>query len=189
MEVSGLSGTFSGGTIDCTWTNPPTSTYPDFDYCTVYYGENRIADTVEATNVTTEAASVSGLTDTVVYAFTITCVDTEGNESAGSTILIGDVEPPADVTNLSQAGSGETYITLSWTNPTEDFDHCIVLYKQNTESDYTEWGAQITSGSVTITGLQSGTFYNFIVKAVDAMGNRSDGVSEPYSTTGVVVEP
>jgi hypothetical protein len=95
--------------------------------------------------------------------------------------------PPADVSGLGgTAGNGQ--VALNWTDPTDtDLDHIEITWTPDgiTPVSVTK-GTQIK----TITGLTNGISYIFTIKAVDAVGNKSAGISstglKPLAPTGVI---
>ena len=79
--------------------------------------------------------------------------------------------PPADVTDLN-AESGRHYITLRWKNPADtDFEKVVITNgSQSIEVNKADGETK------QIAGLSNGK-HTFIVKAYDAAGNASSGVS------------
>jgi hypothetical protein len=84
------------------------------------------------------------------------------------------VQPPTDVANLSMAPL-DGVLRLTWQTPA-DVDHVVV-----TRSTTTDPAEQIVySGNAdgyTDQGLENGVEYRYVVRSVDARGNRSAGVA------------
>jgi predicted phage tail protein len=142
--------------------------------------DGNIAVTAEAGSKT---VTVTYEEKTASFTITVTPVNTD------------DVTPPAKVIGLTgTAGDGQ--VTLTWINPTDtDLDHIEITWEPGSGS------ASVTKGTGTYTaaGLTNGTAYTFTVKAVDASGNKSDGVNSealtpanttpPGKVTGLVATP
>ncbi|MFB9328002.1 S-layer homology domain-containing protein [Paenibacillus aurantiacus] len=86
--------------------------------------------------------------------------------------LITDTAAPGEVTETSVfAGDGQ--LTLTWTDPADaDFEHVVI-----SGTDVTTQTLAKGVGSTVFAGLRNGTEYTLTIKAVDATGNASRGVS------------
>lgn len=131
---------------------------------------------------TTTTYTATGLTAATTYSFTVTAVDTNGNESAQSTpisVTTGAAGPlPTVPQNLTASAISESGATLSWSASTETGGQ-IASY--NVYQNGTKVGSSTTT-TYTATGLAAGTTYSFTVTAVDANGNES-AQSSPVSVT------
>jgi chitodextrinase len=119
-----------------------------------------------------------------VYTFTVKKVDEAGNTSAGVT---ADAKPdgtaPSEVSSLS-ATAGDTEISLSWDDPSEsDLDHIKITWSPE---DGESQPKTVSAGteSATLTGLNNGTEYTFIVKTIDGAGNTSAGITTNATADG-----
>jgi chitodextrinase len=94
----------------------------------------------------------------------------------------GDITPPTAPSNLNATNTTDTTTDLSWDAAT-DADTGVVAYTIYKDGVFEK---NSTSISTHITGLASGTAYNFTVKARDGAGNLSS-VSNTASitTTGI----
>ncbi|MDR2444614.1 MAG: fibronectin type III domain-containing protein [Spirochaetaceae bacterium] len=85
-------------------------------------------------------------------------------------------DPPEDVSSLTRTlDSGK--VTLTWKDPADlDLDHIEISYNSEGETPKTE---TVDKGANTkdITGLTDKVSYTFTVKAVDTLGNKSEGKS------------
>jgi hypothetical protein len=104
----------------------------------------------------------------LVFAFTA-CEDPSGSERDDDTSLAG-------VTGLS-AAPGNGQVTLSWTDPADADLASIEITWTGGSVTAEKSTAENLANSKTITGLTNGTEYTFTVKAVDATGNKSAGVT------------
>lgn len=81
----------------------------------------------------------------------------------------GDTEAPTAPTNLSVTGVTSSSVSLSWTASTDNVGVSgYDIYADNT------YKTTVTTNSGTVSGLSSGTTYNFYVVAKDAAGNKSN---------------
>jgi hypothetical protein len=106
---------------------------------------------------------------------------TSATESA--TLTIQDTTPPASVSSLGETAVGGTYITWSWTNPSDDdFDHVEVyiggVFQLNT-----------SASAYNATGLQEGTTYNISTRTADIYGNVNPVYVVDLATTLDVTKP
>ncbi|MFZ3060302.1 MAG: S-layer protein domain-containing protein [Candidatus Methanoperedens sp.] len=122
------------------------------------------------------------------YQLNVTVVDnstTNNTKSDTSTFftvanVLSDTTPPASVTGLSLIGNGTTWLLINWTNPSDpDFDH-VSIYKNGTFVYNTT--TNITH-SYNLTGLNSGSTYEIIVKTVDTTGNVNQTGANLTATT------
>ncbi|WP_282937182.1 fibronectin type III domain-containing protein [Paenibacillus sp. RC67] len=132
-----------------------------------------VNDALKAT-VTATTYAVIGLTNGTEYKFSVSAVDTNGNESAKTELTAtpkaaqepGDTTPPAVPTGL-QAQAGDAQVSLSW--------------KANSDADFKEYKVYVndvlkttlTATTYVVVGLTNGTEYKFSVSAVDISGNES----------------
>jgi hypothetical protein len=179
---TGLTSTSLDGQVDLSW---DANTETDLAGYNVYQSTDNVTFTkVNTSLITTTSYSVTGLTNGTTYYFTVSAVDTSGNESAQSTSVSAtpsastttDTTPPGEVTGLSETHT-DTEVTLSWTNPTDSDFSKVKLYKD---------GAFVAEGSLTsyiFSGLMPSTSYTFEVTTVDSSGNESLGSSISVTTS------
>ncbi len=171
-SITGLSESANGSTwINWTWTSPADI---DFNYTMVY-----LNGTFKA-NVTDSFYNATGLTDNTNYMLQTRTVDTAGNINAtwiNDTARTLNTLPPANVTGLSEATNGSTWINWTWTNPTDtDFNYTMV-YLNGT------FKANVTDSFYNATGLTDNTNYMLQTKTVDTAGNiNSTWVNDSAST-------
>ncbi|MCR8629950.1 S-layer homology domain-containing protein [Paenibacillus radicis (ex Xue et al. 2023)] len=143
---------------------------------------------VYVNNGTAAAATVTGLTYTFTglmpstsYTFVVKAVDAAGNIKASNEVSVktDSSAPPLDTIPpsapvVSVSGKTQTSVSLSWTEAKDNVG--VVGYKVYVNNG-TAAAATVTGLTYTLTGLMPGTSYTFVVKAVDAAGNLSEGAA------------
>jgi len=140
----------------------------------------------------------SGLSSNTCYQYRYLVSDNAGNTATyeSSKILKVDYTAPTGLTSLNIVSVGTNYVTLSWSQVTEEnFSHYEIWYGQsqsdveNRTGSAQEWDdskdpnlAQKTTTSTTITGLSAVTTYFFKIWAQDLAGNE-ETVSTVSTTT------
>jgi hypothetical protein len=124
---------------------------------------------------------VAGLTNGTPYYFTVTSLDTTGNESARSPAMAStptagpDVTPPPAPTGLV-AVAGDRLVDLSWDASTAGDVAGYTVYT-STSSASGPWakvpGGLVAGTASTVTGLVNGTTYYVAATATDTAGNES----------------
>jgi chitodextrinase len=129
-----------------------------------------------AGNLTTTTYTVSGLEPATSATYTVSAVDSAGNESAKSTALTGttlaDTSAPQTPADLTKSTQTSTSVSLTWTASTDN----IKVTGYNIFRNGTKIGTSATT-SYTDSGLSSGTTYTYTVSAFDAAGNTSGQAS------------
>jgi len=157
-------------TVDLAWNGSP-------DNVDIVVPTYRIfLDGIFNNQVTTTSGQVTGLTALTAYSFTVSAVDTAGNESAQSTALpittnaatSADTTAPSIPTNLASPSKTDTTVDLAWTAST---DAVGVVSYNIFKGGVLEKNVPSNSGQVT--GLTAETPYSFTVSALDAAGNQS----------------
>ncbi|MDW5287518.1 fibronectin type III domain-containing protein [Formosa sp. PL04] len=131
--------------------------------------------------------SITGLSGSTAYAFTVQSIDGSGNRSASSaaltvtTLAASDVTAPSIPTGLSSANITSTSLDLSWVASTDN----IGVTDYEVFQDGVSLG--LTGGLLTrsISGLTGSTVYGFTVESIDGSGNRS-GLSTALTVTTLV---
>lgn len=117
-----------------------------------------------------------------VYSIRLTADDNSGLSASASLMVTVDNTPPvfAGLASASDDGNGDS-ITLSWTAASDNYSTpSYYIFKSTAPGigdpstpDYTATGT-----SYQITGLEQNTTYYFVVRAVDAAGNRDANAVE-----------
>lgn len=161
--------------VDLTWSAP---TSPDLAGFKIYQDGSLIQSL--APNQT--SYTVSGLSASKGYKFTVTAFDSGGNESVGSdvnitTLSAPDTIPPDVVTGV-HVTPGDSAVFVSWS---ADLSPDTVGYNIYVNGVlYNTTLIQNTFG--TVTGLTNSTSYNIQVSAVDSSANESS-LSSAVSAT------
>ncbi|HML36422.1 MAG TPA: fibronectin type III domain-containing protein [Bacillota bacterium] len=138
--------------------------------------------------VTDKTATVTGLTEDTKYTFTVEARDAAGNWSTDGpsvkvTTLAEDEDTkaptwPRDASlTVSQSSSG--IVTIVW--PEADDNVGVTAYKIYQDGNLIKTVDEDTT-NINVKGLKEDTEYTFKVKAADAAGNLSSGLTYSYTT-------
>lgn len=147
-------------------------------------GYNVYMNGVLKITVTSNSASITGLTASTAYSFYVKAKDAAANSSANSTTINATTLAPADTqaptspTNLIASGITTTSINLNWTASTDNI--AVTGYDVYMNGVLK---TSVTATSLSIASLTAGTTYSFYVKAKDAAGNISTASSTINATT------
>lgn len=123
--------------------------------------------------------TVTGLQPSTTYNFQVVAVNSIGSSSAAALNGIQTASPPPLPTNFVASTITTTSIALSW-NASSGASTYTINYQVSGSSSWTTASSTITNTNTTITGLTSGTVYNFQLIATNTSGN-----SNPVSLNGV----
>ena len=167
-------------TATITWTTDKTST------SRVDYGTSATALTLNASSaslVTAHSISLADLTAGTAYFYRVTSVDSAGNSATSpvtslSPLTFTTTTQPLVITAVSVT-PGSTAATITWTtdktsNSRVDYGTSASALTLNSSRT-----ALVTSHSVSLSGLTSGTVYFYRVTSVDAAG---DSTTSPIVT-------
>lgn len=132
----------------------------------VYQGTTLIA------SVTTTSYTVTGLSASTTYSFTVKAKDAAGNISVASNVVSVTTSTP-DTTaptapTVSASGTTASGTTLSWSGATDN----VGVTGYNVYQGTTLLGSTATTSYI-VSGLAASTTYSFTVKAKDAANNIS----------------
>ncbi|WP_258171269.1 fibronectin type III domain-containing protein [Paenibacillus sp. R14(2021)] len=138
------------------------------------------------TGASATAFTVSGLTPSTAYSFTVKAKDASGNVSAASNTLsittdAGDTQAPTAPTSLTSPAKTDTSVSLSWSASTDNVG--VTGYNVYNGSTLAGTTTGVSATSLTIAGLASNTAFTFTVKAKDASNNISAASNAVTVTT------
>jgi chitodextrinase len=138
------------------------------------------------TSTSTRTVTVTGLTASTAYTFTVRAYDVAGNRGAASSPLVVTTPASADTTaptapsGLTATSATTTSIALSWAAATDAVGVAgYEVFRGTTLVATTAPGTR----TATATGLAPGTSYTFTVRAFDAAGNRGPASAALTTTT------
>ena len=149
---------------------------------TVYSGSTAIANGLAATSY-----SVTGLTPSTAYTFTVVAVSSAGSSSPSNaaSATTQATPPPTAPSGLAATATSSSQINVSWTaSPTSGVTYSLYSgLASGAESSLVASG--ITGTSYSAAGLNASTAYYFIVKAVasGSAGASSTASNEATATT------
>lgn len=170
-SVTDLTASYNNRTITVNWKDPVDK---DLEKIEVSLNGKSTMTSQFVQKGTQSATFTSIPDDRTEYTITVVALDASGNRSASVTEkVVADKTGPGVVTNV-QSSSGETTVTLTWTNPSaNDFSHVAVTSNPSLTTGSITVHSQTagSQGSATITGLTSGTEYTFTFTSYDDLGN------------------
>ena len=176
-----LAVTRQNGQVTLSWTAPTFTGYTSItDYIVQYKSGSSWTIYSDGTSNSTSTV-IAGLTNGTVYDFRVAAVNSVGTGSFTSSASGTPATVPGAATSLSASRSG-TSATLTWTAPSSTGGTAItdyqVEYKLSEDPSWTTFvdGVASTTGA-TITGLSSGSSYDFRVSALNGIG------AGPYTST------
>jgi chitodextrinase len=178
------------GEVTLTWTDPEDA---DFHHVEIAFSPvtEGVAQPITVLKGV-QSKIIADLTGGTSYTFTVIAVDASGNKSSAATVYATpaalDNKAPDDVTGLA-ATAGNGQITLNWTDPVDtdgDFHHVEITFSPAATDVAQPISVARGAQRGTVKGLANDTPYTFIVKAVDASGNESDGVTETATPDGTI---
>ena len=167
------------------WSAPATGGAAITDYIIQHSTDNSNWSTFSDGTSTSTTATVTGLTNGVLYYFKVAAVNSVGTGTYSSAVSCTPATTPSQVTSCtSKAFTNQAQ--LSWTAPATG-GAAITDYIPQYSTDNSNWSTfsdgTSTSTSVSVTGLTNGVLYYFKVAAVNSVG------TGPYcSSTSVTVD-
>ena len=136
--------------------------------------------------ITGTTATVSGLTASTTYTFTVAATNSAGtgaqSSSVSATTAASGGGVPAAPTGLTVTGTTLSSVSLSWTAPAGT----VTGYKvyKNGSSTPLSSGVSFSGTTATVSGLSAFASFTFTVAAVNAAGTGPQSNSVSASTTG-----
>lgn len=160
-----------------TWTTDESATSEIAYGTSVSYGSTAS----DADLLTAHELVLSGLTRDASYHVAVSSTDGSGNEStsADQTFTTDEDAAPSNVSGFG-ASVGDGSATLSWTNPSADFDgvrvlQCTDAYPSDAADDDCVTVYDGTDESTAVSGLTNGTTYYFGAFSYDGCGQFASG--------------
>ena len=184
-SIQSANVTATGATISWS-TNEASDTQVEYG-TTTSYGN---ATPLNTSLVTTHSVSLSGLQANTTYNYRVKSRDAAGNLAASGnlTFVTPTAPPPADTTSPVLSSIQSTSITSSNATITWSTDEA-----SDTQVEYgttTAYGSStplnaslLTAHSVSLSGLQASTSYNYRVKSRDAAGNLAVSGNRTFATS------
>ena len=163
-QVMNLSAKAGDGMVELAWSAVRNVTGYE-----VAYGES--ADHLDRTlPVVTNKASVTGLENLTTYYFQVTATNGawRGRPSAIVSAMPEAAKVPGAPSNIGVAPM-DGALRLSW-GKTKDATFYQAFYRVAGETEFTQFGGDLSATSTTITGLTNGTEYELAVKAGNSKG-------------------
>ena len=170
-----------------TWaTNEPATSQ-------VQYGETETygSSTTPDTNLSTShSVTLTGLDPNTTYNFKVISTDAAGNEATAegelTTLATADKTPPT-ISGVNVSNITESSAIITWTT-NESATSQVTYGKTETYGSSTTPDTKLTtSHSVTLTGLDDGTTYNFQVISKDSSGNEATSTTnQTFETKSII---
>ena len=183
---SGLeTGTPTVSSVALTWTAPITGGSPT-GYTVQYSANGGVTwSAVSFGNVT--SATMAGLLAATTYVFRISAVNTAGSSiyvptsAFPVTTTLPSAVTPGLPTNLSFSSTYSSSMTVQWTAPSGTVRGYNIQYRAANAPSWTV--VSCTTTSITVTGLSSGTTYEFQVQSVNGAVTGAYTASSANTTT------
>ena len=186
-----LTAAVGDGQVTLSWNDPGNDTITKYQYNTD--GGTNYSD-IPDSGATTTSYTVTGLTNGAPYTFAVGAVNDGGDGLASTDTATPEAVPDAP-TSLTATGA-DTSVTLAWTASVSDGGSAITMhqYRQKAGTDnYGNWtdipesAPESAPGGAnaigyTVTGLDRGKTYTFLVRAVNSVGNSIASVEAEAST-------
>jgi titin len=174
-----LVATRGTGQIGLSWTAPSSNGGAQItDYVIQYLFGGTWIPFVDGTSSTTNTI-VTGLTNGTAYDFRVSAVNSAGQGNWSTSVTSTPATVPGPVTSLSGSLSSTT-ATVQWTAPANPSGASVTGFKVSYKlSNSVTWSTPIDDAAspASLTGLTSGAAYDYLVTAVNAIGE-----STPTST-------
>ena len=181
---AGLTATAGDGSVTLAWDDPSNASITGYEYL------SRIAPpapgwgawtSIAGSGASTVSHTVEGLTNGKEYRFKLRAVNASGESDAAPDAAPWFVsatpalQPPGQPNGLTAEANGDGSATITWTNPN---DPSITGYEYEISEDGGAQGKKkpiqgsgASTTSHTVTGLTSGTNYNYSLAAKNASGS------------------
>jgi hypothetical protein len=170
---TGITSTKGNGEVSLSWTAPASNGSAITDYTVQYSTDNSSWITFTDAISTTASATVTGLTNGILYYFRVAAKNSAGTGSYTSSVSNTPSTIPSTPTGLSLVPS-TTSITASWLEPANGgsaITDYIIQYKRSVDSVWITVSDGVSPNTAfTVTGLLETTAYDIRVAAINANG-------------------
>jgi thiol-disulfide isomerase/thioredoxin len=180
-----ISSTTETGAV-ITWeTDEPATSQVNYGK-TETYGSTTPLDTNLSTS---HSVTLTGLDPNTTYNFKVISTDAAGNEATSegelTTLATADKTPPT-ISGVNVSNITESSAIITWTT-NEPATSQVTYGKTETYDSTTSEDTNLsTSHSVTLTGLDDGTTYNFQVISKDSSGNEATSANQTFDTPAAI---
>lgn len=201
---TGVAAAASSGLVTLTWTVPATGGSAILGY-NVFVGTTAGGESTTPVNgsllVTGTTVTIPGLTNGTKYYFIVKAVNANGTSVASSEKHAIPVANPGAPTSVTAAAGGANTVVLSWIAPVSTGGVPVIGYLVYVGTPATSTSASIyaatpvnatliTGTSYTVTGLNSGQAYVFLIVASNGVAfSAPSGEVSAKAGTGVVIVP
>jgi hypothetical protein len=193
---TGVTATAGDGRATVSWTAPNDGNSPITSYSvTPATGSTTLPPTVISGSPPATSATVSGLTNGVIYTFTVTATNAVGTGPAST--ASNAVTPAAATAPAAPAGvtatAGNTAATVSWTAPAAGgspiTSYTVTPYLAGVAQATTKLTGSPPGTSTSVTGLTNGSTYTFTVTATNAIGTGPESAKSNAVTPSAATAP
>ena len=168
----------SASTVTLSWTLPSSPGAAVTDYDVRYKRTSQSSYTTVAAAIgTSRTYTVTGLAATTSYHFQVRAENSAGESAWSNQITVtttSSTTAPGAPTNLRASNLGETSFTLQWNAPASNGGSAItdydIQYRAGISGSWTNYPFSGTALSASIRNLTVNTFYQFQVRAKNAVG-------------------
>ena len=202
-KPSGFTATPRNTKAQLSWTDPKDTTITKYEYSVINITDGgqwsnwtAIPCTSECVPANLTSYTATNLTNKKKYQFRIQAVSLNGNSPPSEPRGVAPDILPAP---SSLAATGDTAdIDLTWDNPNNPYVTGYQIRQQEDNGSFTTWtdisGSSASTTAHSVTGIASGKFYSFQIRAVDDVGPGTASASVksallPAKPTGLTATP
>jgi hypothetical protein len=140
-----------------------------------------------APDISATTATIIGLDASTQYDFKLTAKNTSGSADSNlvtvTTAVMPPIAPPVAPENFNTTGQTYNSVTLKW-DTQENLTGYELLYKKSADLNWTTWtpAPDISETTVTITGLDADTLYDFCINATNELGTSANSTVSNIKT-------
>ncbi len=181
--VDAVASSTTATTADITWTTDEAADSQVEYGTTSSYGQST---TLDATQVTSHAVSITGLSPSTAYHFRVRSADAGGNTtySNDATFVTSSGAPDTTAPLISSVASStsDTIATITWTTD-ENASSRVDFGTTSSYGTASTSAVLTTSHSITLSGLTVSTLYHFRVQSTDASSNTATSIDYTFTTS------